>query len=83
MTLKPTFQVEICRTAGQFPQERFADTMSESSSDSAQSREDEDIQNSSVTVRVSVCNVMTLVPWQCGAESLTVISHMNFVFSRH
>ena len=48
------FQVEICRTAGQFPQERFADTFSDSSSDSAQSREEDEIQNSAVTVRVSI-----------------------------
>lgn len=53
--LAPIFQVEVCRIAGQFPQERFADTLSESSSDSTQSREDEDIQNSTVTVRVSAC----------------------------
>lgn len=56
------FQVEICRTAGQFPQERFADTFSDSSSDSAQSREEDEVQNSTVTVRVSVhANVISLV----------------------
>ncbi|XP_050727701.1 kinesin-like protein KIF13A isoform X3 [Eriocheir sinensis] len=65
-------QVEICRTAGQFPQERFADTLSESSSDSAQSREDEDMQNSSVTVRVSIRQAAGLPP-----------SLSNFVFCQY
>lgn len=59
---KIPLQVEICRTAGQFPQERFADTLSESSSDSSQSREEDEVQNTAVTVRVSVCFEMTVSP---------------------
>ncbi|XP_045131033.1 kinesin-like protein KIF13B isoform X11 [Portunus trituberculatus] len=55
-------QVEICRTAGQFPQERFADTFSDSSSDSAQSREEDEVQNSAVTVRVSIKQAAGLPP---------------------
>lgn len=47
------FQVEISRIAGQFPQERFADTLSESSGDSCQSRDDDDLLNSTVSIRVS------------------------------
>ncbi|XP_045609914.1 kinesin-like protein KIF13A isoform X3 [Procambarus clarkii] len=55
-------QVEISRIAGQFPQERFADTLSESSGDSAQSRDDDDIQNSTVSVRVCIKQAAGLPP---------------------
>ncbi|XP_069985793.1 kinesin-like protein KIF13A isoform X3 [Penaeus vannamei] len=55
-------QVEISRISGQFPQERFADTLSESSGDSAQSREDEEIQNNTVTVRVCIKQAAGLPP---------------------
>ena len=49
------FQVEISRIAGQFPQERFADTLSESSGDSGHSRDDDELlQNNTVTCRVSL-----------------------------
>ena len=43
----------MSRIAGQFPQERFADTLSESSGDSGHSREDEELQNNNITVRVN------------------------------
>ncbi|XP_042236957.1 kinesin-like protein KIF13A isoform X3 [Homarus americanus] len=55
-------QVEIIRIAGQFPQERFADTLSESSGDSAQSREEDDVQNSTVSVRVCIKQAAGLPP---------------------
>ncbi|KAK3891209.1 hypothetical protein Pcinc_004892 [Petrolisthes cinctipes] len=55
-------QVEICRIAGQFPQERFADTLSESSGDSGNSHDEEDIQNTAVTVRVCIKQAAGLPP---------------------
>lgn len=55
-------QVEISRIAGQFPQERFADTLSESSGDSSQSREEDDVQNSAVSVRVCIKQAAGLPP---------------------
>ncbi|KAB7500909.1 Kinesin-like protein KIF13A, partial [Armadillidium nasatum] len=45
-------QVEISRIRGQFPQERFADTLSESSGDSGGGRDyEEDIGSSNITCR--------------------------------
>ncbi|KAK8749603.1 hypothetical protein OTU49_015452 [Cherax quadricarinatus] len=55
-------QVEISRISGQFPQERFADTLSESSGDSGHSREEDDIQNSTVSVRVCIKQAAGLPP---------------------
>ncbi|KAK7063154.1 Kinesin-like protein kif13b [Halocaridina rubra] len=55
-------QVEISRIAGQFPQERFADTLSESSGDSGHSKDDDDMQSSSVTIRVCIKQAAGLPP---------------------
>ncbi|XP_064103663.1 kinesin-like protein KIF13A isoform X4 [Macrobrachium nipponense] len=55
-------QVEVSRIAGQFPQERFADTLSESSGDSGHSREEEEVQNNTVTVRVCIKQAAGLPP---------------------
>lgn len=73
--------VEVSRTRGQFPQERFADTLSESSGDSGAGRDlDEDVASGTITCRVCWQHEFLMHEWSLGC-ALAGTCSWGFVFT--